>query len=532
MSLTVEQLLKLPCLSEAKVVGGAGGLKKAVTSVTVLEYANVEALQDRLFEHNEFYGSELVITGFINIKDDVDAQCDNIRRLCAVGEVGIILYYVGIFLPCIDKRLIEVANELDFVLITMPENRYNLRYSEVIVEAMEAIIKNEAEDDYFLSDILNRMSGLPANQRNVETTVKMISDRLHCTVLLMTQDRQISNMALWPRGKAWDTESLLLHVASSDEKEYVANGKTYQISDTSLTAEKGRQMRLVLLKEGLSVREDFVRQATELLKISINLFAEHHTEIVLSELVRAILNDEPINMRRLAEFFKIDVASINTMWVLCSRDHGEKRSVYLQRALNLAKELLGHYCTSLVSDVYQDNVVLFMDNTSFSLHGEHMANELRHCLDINGIDMDFVTCTGLLTTRDVRGAYLTIQNGLVAATTIFKTADILTLHEVTFANSCSDIVAQGEQSVKQELSVLEFLRSSKQLIGYDAVGTLSTYLLDTQQSMSDTAGLLFLHKNTVKYRLHQISERLNYSLTKMPECYYLYRACAVQRLIG
>lgn len=37
------------------------------------------------------------------------------------GEVGIILYYVGLIMPEVDRRLIQLAEELDFVLICMPE---------------------------------------------------------------------------------------------------------------------------------------------------------------------------------------------------------------------------------------------------------------------------------------------------------------------------------------------------------------------------------------------------------------------------
>ena len=99
MSVTIADLLRLPCLSEAEVVAGKSGLNKIVSSISVLEYANMGSLLDEFFNNNEFNGGELVITGFTNIKDDVDAQCANIQRLNDVGEVGIILYYVGIFCP-------------------------------------------------------------------------------------------------------------------------------------------------------------------------------------------------------------------------------------------------------------------------------------------------------------------------------------------------------------------------------------------------------------------------------------------------
>ena len=120
MSLTVSQLLELPCLRRARVLAGHKSLDRIVTSISVLEYAAPTETQKKLYESIEFWGSELVITGFCSVADDVDAQCANIRSMAAAGEVGMILYYVGLILPSVDPRLIRLADELDFVQICMP----------------------------------------------------------------------------------------------------------------------------------------------------------------------------------------------------------------------------------------------------------------------------------------------------------------------------------------------------------------------------------------------------------------------------
>ena len=117
MSLTVAQLMKLPCLRRAKVLAGHKSLDRIVTSISVLEYASPTQTQRTLYDSIEFWGSELVITGFCSVADDVEAQCANIRSMAAAGEVGMILYYVGIIMPQVDPKLIALSNELDFVLI-------------------------------------------------------------------------------------------------------------------------------------------------------------------------------------------------------------------------------------------------------------------------------------------------------------------------------------------------------------------------------------------------------------------------------
>ena len=46
----------------------------------------------------------------------------------------------------------------------------------------------------------------------------------------------------------------------------------------------------------------------------------------------------------------------------------------------------------------------------------------------------------------------------------------------------------------------------------------------------ETGEILYLHRNTVQYRINNVKQRLNYDITKMPEAYTIYRAVALERL--
>ena len=106
--MTVAEVMKLPSMVGAEVVAGRGGLGYPVESVNVLEYGWPTEILNRFFRANTFDGSDLLISAFASIAGDVDAQCENIRRYHAVGSVGLVLYYVGIIVPEIDERLVEV----------------------------------------------------------------------------------------------------------------------------------------------------------------------------------------------------------------------------------------------------------------------------------------------------------------------------------------------------------------------------------------------------------------------------------------
>jgi DNA-binding PucR family transcriptional regulator len=59
---------------------------------------------------------------------------------------------------------------------------------------------------------------------------------------------------------------------------------------------------------------------------------------------------------------------------------------------------------------------------------------------------------------------------------------------------------------------------------------LCAYYLDCCCDIMRTASMLYLHRNTVKYRIHKISTLLGYDISDSNESTNLIVACAVSRL--
>lgn len=123
----------------------------------------------RIVFQNRVSREDLIITSFATIADDVDAQCENIRRYHAIGCVGFILFYIGLILPSVDDRVIACCNELDLVLITMPRDIRTHKYSDVIGDIYHAIFKDQQAGSNYVSTLIRRFSNLPAEQRNTGT---------------------------------------------------------------------------------------------------------------------------------------------------------------------------------------------------------------------------------------------------------------------------------------------------------------------------------------------------------------------------
>lgn len=521
MSVTVADTLKLPSLRNAEVVGGRGGLQKTVWSISVLETVDPELLNNALFHNDEFFGGELVITSFVNIKDDVDMQCRNIRRLAEGGEVGLILFYVGSFMNAIDERLIQLADECDFPLICMPRNRTDLRYGEVISDVMEAIFKDQSSGGSLVVELLERVSRLPKHQQTVDTVVKLLAGHLRATVIVADSERNVLNEAAWPR-----TETDIHTNVKNFPKQYSliapVSSREGLIYGAGIKTEGGRGLELFIVRENGPLPELVLRQAAETVQLAVGLWSRQHDRTVISELVKAILQDEPIKMRRLADLFQIDVASVGAMWIVAS----ESVTVFSSELPNIVRELARQYCNTSFADIFEGDLVLFMDGPDSIQEAESLKEALLECLPKGAVLARF---SNLKDTSAVREAFLANRDYAADVRRIFPERACFSGEEIFFAKACRQRTEQGEAAVTEALSSLNSLSGERE--EDELKRTLSVYLLDTERGLAETAEKLFLHKNTIKYRLKCMSDRFGYRIGAMPASARLYEAVAIDRLL-
>ncbi len=522
MSVTIMDLLKLPCLRNAKVVGGESGINRIVSSVSVLEYTDPTLVQQDFFKQNDFFGNEIVISGFINIKDNIPAQYANIQRLAAVGEVGLILFYVGIFMPSVDRSLIQLADSLGFPLIVMPENRIDLRYSEVICEVMEAIFNDNSNAGNLVGDILEQMSLLPNHQRSIDAVLRLVSDRVRTSLILTDASLRTLGAAPWPRGMSWHPDEWLRE--STEAMEYASAEEARNVYHLRIQPANSSPMQLHVFKEGAALGSDVLRHMSEVVQLSVNLWSRQHAEVVVSELVHAIIRDEPIKMRRIADIFHIDVASLNTMWIL------HTTNIVPSHLLDSVRNLARPYSHSLVADIYEGEIVLFMSGFPTQRDSQTLAEAIRQLFAEQGFALTLLASNRLSNTADVRAAYLMLHANLEDTRKILPHRNQYTQSDMALARDCRGKVNEGEKALDEAMSPLRYLAGEKDAQLLEE--TLATFLLDVDGSITQAAAQLFVHKNTIKYRLQKISDRIGFDLSHLPELQSLYLAIALWRLLA
>lgn len=522
----VSDVLKLPSLLGAEVLAGRGGLSNPVESVTVLEYTEVDELQERLFHGNEFTGNELLITAFAASRDDVEAQCMNIRRFHSVGAVGVLLYYVGLIMPEVSPKLIELCDELDFVLICMPRDNVSQRYGDAISDILFAVFREQERKRFFVSTLLDRLSGLRPQQRSMETLLRMLSEHLRASVMLLGPNSRVEFIAAWPRSL---TENLreqaprwLDALGGGDELVVpLADGSAHlQRCPTLIDASDG--LRLLLLRYGEPFTGDMLWQASECVRLFIHIWDRDYGKFAASELVRAIINDEPLQKNHLARLFRIDVGKLDQMWLLIPREAGAGHS---ERLLELCTRRLSELGQPLLTGYYEETLAAFTN--SANTRGRQADLELWTQEEDGAVleKYELVRIDRLSDTTAARRAYYLAHEQRRNARRIYPEAAILRQEELSFAKACADIASKKEE-LEEYTQMLALLKRS----GSELLPTLTCYMLDSASNMAETARKLYVHLNTVKYRLKQIHELTGYSPTQMPGAYILCIAAAISRL--
>lgn len=518
MGAKLKELLGLPSLREAQLMSGQNCLNQTVTSLSFLDISDMDDCA-ALLETNEYRSGELMLTSFFNIKDDIAKQCETICRLHKMGELGIILYYVGIVLPRLSSEVIKTAEELDFVIIQMPKNQSQIRYSEVIVEVMAEILK-ERPTENIVNEVLEKASLLPEHLRTVEVTLKLLSDLLRTNIILTNADNEIVNQIKWPRNSSIDLERILRRVVVDDGQQVQKND--FAIFYKELYHKENGVLRFYLLKEHELLTEVECTQAVELLQVAMNLWGKKHGEISEYALVQAILNDESEKMYRLANHLKINVKGIGLMWLLQLNDLREEKK--------LKENILAYasnYYKTCVAQLIDDQLIVLLGNYCHNDSELELGEDYLRTTPYQEMIDSIVLCPRLRNTTDVRMTYQLVNKVALQLPKLFHGKKSFSISEIRQVVHASKLIQAGEAEVEETLNVLAPIMDSK-----EQLMTLCSFLLDAGADYQVCSEQLFIHKNTVKYRIKKISEVLGYNVMRFSESYECYVACLVYRMIS
>ena len=125
----------------------------------------------------------------------------------------------------------------------------------------------------------------------------------------------------------------------------------------------------------------------------------------------------------------------------------------------------------------------------------------------------------------IKQLYYNYRRSLPALRKIFINRRNWDAHDVTLSQEVTSLSETQNQKTEYLNTIIDMLKNDRN----NLLKTLGVYLIDCDSELKHTAETMFLHRNTVLYRLARIKQLTNTDFTLMPAAYEFYLAAALHR---
>lgn len=153
MFVTVKDVLKLPVLSNTRLIAGEGGLDRKILRVSVTEFPEFPIDIEITGKHNLLFNEgDFFITGFYAIKDTPEKILDTIKLYNQYNCSGILIS--DRHFKDLPDEVIDFANNYSFPIIMF---EHSTPYSTIIHDIMQMIIlqKKDMVNEVIIDQLLN-----------------------------------------------------------------------------------------------------------------------------------------------------------------------------------------------------------------------------------------------------------------------------------------------------------------------------------------------------------------------------------------
>lgn len=515
MSVRVRDLLKLPTLSRSHIAAGEAGLDRIVSTVSVIDFTATSVAQRELYQLENSANEQLLLTSIEQDNYDLVTDCTKIEQLAKTGCVGVVIYYVGERVPSLPAEIKETADRLNFLMIFAQETQKNMTYSAVISEIMFAIFQDRMRHPSFAPTIIGRVSAMPEYRRSVGEVLKLLAEQIQASLAVIDDQGEIVYRENWPKEAVVNWESLLNVVEKIN-----MNG---ELPVTTSDGMKITHWRLpnseetVLFVGRQTVTNLTCERVAETLQTALNLWGGQNQDD--QNLIRAIIQGQIVRAAKLGRQYRFEPKNTQAALIVsCPND------VNKAKMKKWVDQLTEQYTDQLISDWYNDQLIVLLEKTPSYQNWQNWETDFKkddHQLAARCVVVEAALVDGV---GGIQRLYQLVTQYLPAARTILPYRLFLNQADLEFARGC-------QRELQEEGT--EVIRWQKRLdsMQHNLVETLMAFLLDTPQNIEQAGDLLYVHRNTIKYRLNKISNRFGFVPGVMPESFELYQALGVHRLL-
>ncbi|TCP20707.1 CdaR family transcriptional regulator [Scopulibacillus darangshiensis] len=523
MSVSVLSALKIGGLRECQVVAGHNGLSKPIKNVTIMEVPDIVRW---------LKGNELLLTSLYPVKDDERAQRELIQKLKAAGTSALAVkpYH---FVKSIPEAILEEADKCGFPIIEIPEH---ISYLDILSPVMNTIFDNKVvlqEDLEQASQILNEIS---LNAQGIDTFIETLGYLTKNTITVESQYSFITlpeaPFALSPLTDEEQDELTFIRHPILINRKYeeqtvpcivapiMLNGRVFgNITCWGVMTDHSK-IDLAILEKASSLL------SLEFLKLKVKYDVEQQFR---NDFLRELLFNESMNKKDLNEWgekYHFDLGG-KYVCLLLSGENGEQRAdeTDSSKVNEVDHAVRKRWPGAIVGEIRQLICVVLPVGDGDD-DGEHIKSQCKVLLN----DLKVYTNPHAVSRMSVGR----VNSGIKGLRLSFYEAEqairlqrrINHSQDIIYYDDLGVYRLLGQPSVEKECRYF-YKETIGKLVDYDKnhdlklVESLKAYF-QNNENLKETSEFLYIHVNTLKYRINKISVISGYSLNKTDEKMMLY----------
>lgn len=524
MVLTVGNVMKLGKVNECTVVAGNKGMNRVVKHITIIEVPEVAKW---------LKGNELLLTTLFSIRNDEQAQVSLIQKLNASGVSGL-----AIKLSQMDKipeSIIKSANELDFPIIKIP---LHIKYLDILTPVMNRLVNDKVvlqEDVHqatsLLEEALHDNKGLDVFAENLKAIVKspitIESEILNIDInygenVVPLKKEEIFELSLIKRPLKFEREvndSIIPTIVAPVIIDQVYYGNiTCWLDDVS-----DFSMDMAVLE----------RAATLLTIEFLKMKAKNDVELQYeNDFVKELIYSENIKKRSVVERsngFKVSDET-NTVCLILNVKSANDNEDNKLKGNKVYEEIKKINPSSLIGYLSKGIVVIYTKKFDERLE----ENELKNYYDkvSNRLGENFKLSMGVgRLERGIEGVQISFQQALKALN-LGKSIKNNQEDRLYRYDNLGVYILLDQLYGTVELDEF-YIDNFKNLLNQDngrvLIETLKVYFKNNE-SLKLSSDKLFIHVNTLKYRLKKIEEITNQKMNSTEGKLNLYLSLKIYQM--
>ena len=517
MKVTVADCLVLDAFKGAQVLAGKLNLSNDVKAISVLDACEVNDVS--LHEGDE---AEILLTGFLGARNDVDKQCSIVSAAAKSGCAALAVYYVGKAIKTLDAKVIKTAEEEMLPLIVMPPDA---GYSQAITEVMDKVLYGDNFRNSLISNTVFHLLNFEKHS-SFQSAVREAAINNDFQMILLSEDFN-PILTVETRHKATIADAIKL----GKERNVESNSKVYTMIDVNgvltywgpVSINNDKYYMFIVDNEDSYTAGEITKLA-EIIELAMGMWKYTPERDAKAEFIKALIRGNKSLAYTLKDEAKISGDDI--LSVFFSKGIGQEAESQIfaefekEEDLNIMKITEGDETYGMILTYDEEGASHAVRNSCAQLFDKLKANKkarIFHVTGLNGIE-------------GAGDAYRLISESWSFVQSVFPYKRVFTKYELTLVSNCINIQIQGGFVKKNYIELLEPFKEAGENKGRQLLETLETFVLDAGMNSGKTAEFMGIHTNTVQYRLKKINEMLGVEITGNRVIPGLTMALALKRL--